>query len=96
MPSLVLLPVEFVELMLLALISDRPVTTALVAPEYDAFFTADEGATAPEFSFAEAASFAFFCWSHDWSSSSRDRDLFLGCMMRKQSFKPEQTAASLV
>jgi hypothetical protein len=55
------LPVEFVELMLLALISDRPVTAALVVPEYDTFFTADEGTTAPEFSFAEAASFAFFC-----------------------------------
>ncbi len=73
--SLLRLPVEFVVLMLLALISESPAAAAGI------FFIADDGTAAPEFSLAEAESLAFFCCSHDWSSSSRDRFLFLGCMI---------------
>jgi hypothetical protein len=68
--------------MLLALISESPTPTALAELECKIFFTADEGTADPEFSLAKAGSFALFCCSHDWSSSSRDNVLFLGCMIR--------------
>ncbi len=77
--SLLLLPVELVVLMLLALISDRP--AAVAEPGAGNFFAADDRVAVPVFSFADAASFAFFCCSHDCNSSSRDAFLFLGCMI---------------
>jgi hypothetical protein len=77
--SLLLLPVELVVLMLLALISDRP--AAVPEPGAGTFFAADDRVAVPEFSFADAASFAFFCCSQDCNSSSRDVFLFLGCMI---------------
>lgn len=78
--SLPLFPVELVALILLALISESPAPDAVAAPETSALLMADDGAAVPEFSFAAAASFAPFCCSHEFSSSSRVSDLFLGCM----------------
>jgi hypothetical protein len=78
--SLPLFPVEFVVLILLALISDSPAPDAVAAPETSVRLMADDGAAVPEFSFTAAASFAPFCCSHEFSSSSRVSDLFLGCM----------------
>ena len=77
--SLLLLPVTLDALMLLALISESP---DAAAAELDAPFliAGCAAAAAPEFSLAAAASFAFFCCSQDCSSSSRDIDLFRGCI----------------
>ncbi len=77
--SLLLLPVELVVLMLLALISDRP--AAVAEPGAGNFFAADDRVAVPGFSFADAASFTFFCCSQDCNSSSRDVVLFLCCMI---------------
>jgi hypothetical protein len=78
--SLALFPVELVALILLALISDNPAPDAVAAPETSARLMADDGAAVPEFSLAATASFAPFCCSHEFNSSSRVSDLFLGCM----------------